>query len=311
MKLAFVFPGQGAQSVGMMQPYAELPQIEQTFRQASQVLKQDLWALVRDGDTEMLNLTVNTQPVMLTASIAIYRAWEALGGAQPSILAGHSFGELSAMVVSGAIAFEDALPLVRFRAEAMQQAVAETSGSMAVVLGLSDDGVRELCIDAAEDEVLEAVNYNAPGQVVIAGHRGAVVRGMERAKARGAKRALSLAVSVPAHCSLMRPAAAALDRYLEGVEINQPRIPVLHNSTLSCHPSAPEIKDALARQLHSPVRWAETVQHFVAQGIDTVIECGPGKVLTGLNKRIAEQLQLQCLSDVETIRAWAEKSKTE
>lgn len=301
MKLAFVFPGQGSQSVGMMKGYASLDIVRDTFVEASDILKQDMWQLVSDGPTEELNLTVNTQPVMLTAGVAVYRAWQQMGGAMPAIMAGHSLGEYSALVAAGAISFADALPLVRFRAEAMQQAVPEGVGGMAAILGLDDDAVRAVCAEAAQGEVLEAVNFNSPGQVVIAGNKSAVERGIEIAKAKGAKRALPLPVSVPSHCALMKPAAEALANHLQRVAVVAPAMPVLHNADVRNYQDASQIKDALARQLHSPVRWVETVQELARQGITHVVECGPGKVLTGLNKRINGELELLAFADAETM----------
>jgi [acyl-carrier-protein] S-malonyltransferase len=301
MKLAFVFPGQGSQSVGMMKGYEPLGIVRDTFVEASDILKQDLWQLVTDGPVEALNLTANTQPIMLTAGIAVYRAWQQMGGAVPEMMAGHSLGEYTALVAAGALSFADALPLVRFRAEAMQQAVPEGIGGMAAILGLDDDVVRAVCAEAANGEVLEAVNFNSPGQVVIAGHRSAVDRGIELAKAKGAKRALTLPVSVPSHCTLMKPAAEALAKHLQSVMVVAPGVPVLHNADVNSYQDALKIKDALARQLHSPVRWVETVQEFARQSITHVVECGTGKVLTGLNKRINSELEYMALSDTSAM----------
>lgn len=301
MKFAFVFPGQGSQSVGMMQGFDSLPIVRETFVEASDILKQDLWHMVSAGSAEEINATTNTQPVMLTAGVAVFRAWNALGGAQPALVAGHSLGEYSALVAAGALSFADALPLVRFRAQAMQEAVAEGVGGMAAILGLEDDDVRAVCAEAAQGEVVEAVNFNSPGQVVIAGHKQAVERGMELAKAKGAKRALPLPVSVPSHCALMRPAAEKLTTYLQSVAIQTPTIGVLHNADVTSHASGDAIKDALVRQLFSPVRWVETVRQFAAQGISHVAECGPGKVLAGLNKRIDGNLQSLALTDAAAL----------
>lgn len=301
MKLAFVFPGQGSQSVGMMKGYASLDIVRDTFVEASDILNQDIWQLVTDGSSEELNLTVNTQPIMLTAGIAVYRAWQQMGGTMPVIMAGHSLGEYTALVAAGAISFADALPLVRFRAEAMQQAVPEGLGGMAAILGLNDDDVSAACAEAAQGEVLEAVNFNSPGQVVIAGHKSAVERGIEIAKAKGAKRALPLPVSVPSHCALMKPAAEALANHLQRVVVVAPCMPVLHNADVSSYQDAAQIRDALARQLHSPVRWVETVQEFARQGVTHVVECGPGKVLTGLNKRINSELETLAFADADAM----------
>jgi len=301
MKFAFVFPGQGSQSVGMMQGFDSLPVVRETFVEASDILKQDLWQLASAGSAEELNLTANTQPLMLTAGVAVFRAWNALGGAQPALLAGHSLGEYSALVAAGALSFADALPLVRFRALAMQEAVAEGVGGMAAILGLEDDEVRAVCAEAAQGEVVEAVNFNSPGQIVIAGHKKAVERGMELAKAKGAKRALPLPVSVPSHCALMRPAAEKLTAYLQSVNVTKPVISVLHNADVCAYSDAEAIKDALVRQLFSPVRWVETVRQFAAQGVSHVAECGPGKVLAGLNKRIDGNLQSLALTDAAAV----------
>lgn len=302
MSLAFVFPGQGSQSVGMMNGFDGLSIVRQTFEEAGDVLKQDLWGMITGGNAEELNLTVNTQPVMLTAGVAVFRAWNALQGPQPTVLAGHSLGEYTALVASGALSFADALPLVRFRAQAMQEAVAEGVGGMAAILGLDEDAVRAVCVEAAQGEVLEPVNFNSPGQVVIAGHKAAVERGMVLAKEKGAKRALPLPVSVPSHCALMRPAADALTQRLLMISTQPPQIPVVHNADVKNHGDEAGIKDALARQLYSPVRWVETVQGFADQGIGTLAECGPGKVLAGLNKRIDGNMRAFALSDEAALR---------
>lgn len=302
MKFAFVFPGQGSQSVGMMQGFDNLPVVRETFEEAGDILKQNLWGMVADGGAEELSLTVNTQPVMLTAGVAVFRAWNALQGARPSVLAGHSLGEYTALVASGALSFADALPLVRFRAQAMQEAVAEGAGGMAAILGLDDDKVLAVCAEAAQGEVLEAVNFNSPGQIVIAGHKAAVERGMALAKEKGAKRALPLPVSVPSHCALMRPAAEALTQRLQAISIKTPQIPVVHNADVKSHGDEAAIKDALARQLYSPVRWVETVKGFSGQGIAALAECGPGKVLAGLNKRIDGDMRAFALADEAALR---------
>lgn len=301
MKTAFVFPGQGSQSVGMMQAYGDAAIVRDTFTEASDILKQDLWKLVTDGPVEEINQTVNTQPVMLTAGVAVWRLWNSLGGKQPSAMAGHSLGEYTALVAAGAISFADAVPLVRFRAEAMQNAVPEGVGAMAAVLGLDDEVVRAVCAEAAQGEVLEAVNFNSPGQVVIAGNKAAVERGAELAKTKGAKRALLLPVSVPSHCALMKPAGEALAEYLKNVSVSVPAIPVWHNADVAAHSDTEAIKDALVRQLYSPVRWVETVQAFVANGLVQVVECGPGKVLAGLNKRIDSAVQGVALADISSL----------
>jgi [acyl-carrier-protein] S-malonyltransferase len=303
MKIAFVFPGQGSQSVGMMQGWDDRAEVRATFAEASDALGQDLWALVTEGPAELLNQTVNTQPAMLAADIAAWRVWLSAGGVAPTLLAGHSLGEYAALVAAGALGFADAVRLVRFRAEAMQSAVPEGVGAMAAILGLDDDAVRAVCADAAAGEVVEAVNLNSPGQVVIAGHKGAVERAMVLAKEKGAKRALPLPVSVPSHSSLMLPAAERLLAHLEGVAIAAPAIPVLHNTDVQSHDDAGAIRAALAKQLHTPVRWVETVRALKAAGVERVIECGPGKVLAGLNKRIDDSLPAVALVDEASLAA--------
>lgn len=286
MKTAFLFPGQGSQSVGMMNGLAQYPEIKLTFDEASAVLGQDLWKLVSEGPAETLNQTAYTQPAMLTADIATWRVYLAQGGTLPAFMAGHSLGEIAALVAAGALDFADAVKLTRFRAEAMQNAVPDGVGAMAAVLGLDDDTVRAVCAEAAQGEVLEAVNLNSPGQVVIAGNKAAVKRGMTLAKEKGAKRALPLPVSVPSHSSLMKPAAEKFRAYLESIHLRAPEIPVLQNADVKSYSEPAAIKDALARQLHAPVRWVETVQALAAQGVTRCVECGPGKVLSGLAKRI-------------------------
>lgn len=302
-QFAFVFPGQGSQSRGMMNGYADFTAVRDTFFEASDVLKQDLWQLVAEGEDADLNATVNTQPIMLTAGVAVYRAWKSERGAQPTMMAGHSLGEYTALVAAGALSFADALPLVRYRAQCMQEAVPEGVGGIAAILGLDDEVVRAVCTEAAQGEVLEAVNYNSPGQVVIAGNRPAVERGMALAKDKGAKRALMLPMSVPSHCSLLRGAAEKLRTYLENVTVNAPGIPVLHNADVAAYSDAAKIKDALVRQLYSPVRWVETVQAFGKQGITHNLECAPGKVLAGLNKRIDTNQQAMAINDGEALKA--------
>lgn len=289
MKFAFFFPGQGSQSVGMMQGLADISIVRETFTEASDVLGQDFWSMVTEPN-EALNQTANTQPLMLTAGVATWRAWQQASDLKPSLMAGHSLGEYTALVAAGALSFKDALPLVRYRAEVMQSAVAEGVGAMAAILGLDDDIVRQVCAEAAQGEVVEAVNLNSPGQVVIAGNKAAVERGMDLAKDKGAKRALPLPVSVPSHCALMKPAAAELAKYLESVTIASGQIPVIHNADVAAYDDATKIKDALVRQLYSPVRWVETVQNVHQQGILATAECGPGKVLAGLTKRIITEL---------------------
>ncbi|HEY1438800.1 MAG TPA: ACP S-malonyltransferase [Casimicrobiaceae bacterium] len=303
MKLAIVFPGQGSQAVGMMAGYAEHPLVRDTFDEASQVLGQDLWALVHDGPAEVLNQTVNTQPVMLTADVAVYRAWRAAGGADASVMAGHSLGEYAALVAAGAIAFADALRLVRFRAQAMQDAVPQGVGAMAAIMGLDDEGVVAACAEAAQMQSVEAVNFNAPGQVVIAGHKEAVERAIVAAKARGAKRGLLLPVSAPFHSKLLQPAAEKLAAYLEEVPVRVASVGVLHNVDVARAATPKAIRAALARQAASPVRWVETIQAFVAQGVTHIIESGPGAVLTGLARRIAPGVETLPLNDANAIAA--------
>lgn len=300
MKFAFFFPGQGSQSVGMMQGLADMAVVRQTFDEASSILGQDFWTMVTDPN-EALNQTSNTQPLMLTAGVATWRAWQAQSSLSPSIMAGHSLGEYTALVAAGALTFKDALPLVRYRAEVMQNAVAEGVGAMAAILGLDDEIVRQICLEGAQGEVLEAVNLNSPGQVVIAGNKAAVERGMGLAKAKGAKRALALPVSVPSHCALMKPAAEALSVYLQSVPMATSLIPVIHNADVVAYHDANQMKDALVRQLYSPVRWVESVQSVYNQGITNSAECGPGKVLAGLTKRIVAELPCVALTNAESL----------
>jgi [acyl-carrier-protein] S-malonyltransferase len=303
MKLALVFPGQGSQSAGMMSRYDAYPVVRETFAEASAALDQDLWALIEGAEDDALNQTVNTQPVMLAADIAVYRAWRAAGGVAPAVLAGHSLGEYAALVVGGALTFTDALPLVRFRAQAMQEAVPAGIGAMAAIMGLDAAGVANACREAAQDQVVEPVNFNAPDQIVIAGHREAVERAVAAAKARGAKRAITLPVSAPFHSPLMKPAAERLAAYLARVAVNPTVVPVVHNADVRTAETPDAIRAALAAQAASPVRWVETIREFAAQGITHVIECGPGKVLTGLNKRIAPDLAALPLNDGDAIVA--------
>jgi len=298
--IAFLFPGQGSQSVGMMSGFGDLVIIRDTFAEASDVLGVDLWAMATEAN-DSINETTNTQPIMLTAGVATWRAWQAVSDRLPTVVAGHSLGEYTALVASGAISFKDALPLVRYRAEVMQNAVPAGVGAMAAILGLDDETVRAVCAEAAQNEVLEAVNLNSPGQVVIAGNKAAVDRGMELAKAKGAKRALPLPVSVPSHCALMKPAALQLAEYLKNVTVNAPLIPVLHNADVAAYSDGEKIKDALVRQLYSPVRWVETIQAIAAQGVTQTAECGPGKVLAGLTKRIVAELPCVALTSSDAL----------
>ena len=285
-KFAFVFPGQGSQAVGMLSGFADNEIVRQTIAEASDALQFNLGKLIAEGPKEDLDLTTNTQPVMLTAAVACYRAWIAAGGKAPGIVAGHSLGEYSALVAAGVIAFKDAVPLVRFRAQAMQDAVPVGQGGMAAILGLSDDEVRAACAEAAQSEVVEPVNFNAPAQVVIAGHKTAVERACEAAKTKGAKRALPLPVSAPFHSSLLKPASDRLRDYMAKLEFASPQLPLINNVDVAIVHDAAGIKDALVRQAASPVRWVETVQKMASDGVTHVIECGPGKVLAGLTKRI-------------------------
>ncbi len=299
-KTAFFFPGQGSQSVGMMNGFGDNPIIKQTFSEAADILKTDFWAMATEPN-ELLSLTQNTQPLMLIAGLATHRAYIAAGGLQANIHAGHSLGEYTALVASNALSFADALPLVKYRAETMQNAVPEGVGAMAAILGLDDEQVRATCKEAAQNEICEAVNYNSIGQVVIAGNKAAVERAMDICKAKGAKRALALPVSVPSHCALMRPAAEKLAEYLKSVTILTPQIPVIHNADVIAYNDPDKIKDALVRQLYSPVRWVEVVQAIHALGITNAAECGPGKVLAGLTKRIVAELPCSALISNEAI----------
>lgn len=305
MKFAFVFPGQGSQSVGMMNGYTDLPIVQETFQEASDILKQDFWSMVNTGPADDLNLTINTQPLMLTAGVAVYRAWTSLEGGKPAFLAGHSLGEYTALVAAEALSFADALSLVRFRAQAMQQAVPEGVGGMAAILGLDDEIIEAICHDITNQgkgESLEPANFNSPGQIVIAGHKNAVLQGIEMAKSKGAKRAIMLPMSIPSHCSLMRPAAESMQQQLEQVMLYPPKIPILHNADVKPHSDTTGIKEILVQQLISPVRWVDTIRAFAAAGITHVVECGPGKVLAGLNKRIDQNLQQLSLANSETIK---------
>ncbi len=299
-KIALFFPGQGSQSVGMMEGFGDNPTVKSTFTEGSDILGVDFWKMVTEPN-ELLNQTQHTQPLMLIAGIATYRAYIQAGGSEANIHAGHSLGEYTALVAAGALSFADALPLVKYRAEVMQAAVPEGVGAMAAILGLDDEVVRASCAEAAQGEVCEAVNYNSVGQVVIAGNKSAVERGMEIAKAKGAKRALPLPVSVPSHCALMKPAAEKLAHYLQNVTITTPQIPVIHNADVVAYNESEKIKDALVRQLYSPVRWVETVQKIQIEEACRFAECGPGKVLAGLTKRIIEGGNCAALVSAESI----------
>ena len=304
-----IFPGQGSQSAGMLARYGDMPAIRETLAEASDVLKQDLAKLIAEGPAEELNSTVNTQPVMVTAGICAWRAWRESGGADPALLAGHSLGEYTALVVAGAISFADCLPLVRLRGRAMQEAVPQGAGAMAAILGLDDEAVRSACAEAAEGDVCEAVNFNAPGQVVIAGHAPAVRRAIEGAKARGAKRAMALPVSAPFHSSLMAPAAARLREALDRIAVNSPTIPVIHNVDAKSRTDASGVKEALVTQADHPVRWVECVREIAARGAKLVFECGPGKVLAPLVGRAAKELQGIALADRAGLEQGAQLSK--
>jgi len=297
MKIAFVFPGQGSQSVGMLDAFGADPEVQSVLATANEALGEDLATLIARGPAEALGLTVNTQPAMLAAGVAIYRAWRAAGGPEPAVMAGHSLGEYSALTAAGALPLAAALRLVRFRARAMQEAVPAGSGAMAAILGLSDEAVLQACAEAARGEVLEAVNFNAPLQVVIAGHAAAVTRGCEVARRLGAKRAVPLAVSAPFHSSLMAPAAAQLRQRLRDEPIAAPRIPVINNIDVAIESEPDRIRDALARQAAGPVRWAEIVRRMAREGVTHVVECGPGRVLAGLTKRIEPALESLALTD--------------
>lgn len=300
---ACVFPGQGSQSVGMLQALAtEHTEVEATFAVASDVLGYDLWQLVQNGPEDELNQTAKTQPAMLAAGVAVWRVWRALGGPEPLAMAGHSLGEYTALVCAGALAFESAVSLVAERGRLMQAAVPADAGAMGAILGLDDDSVRAVCASAEQGEIVAAANFNSPGQVVIAGHSAAVQRAMTLTKAAGAKRALLLAVSVPSHCALMRDAAGQLAGRLAAVSIEPPHIPVLHNADVASYGDAAAIRDALARQLYQPVRWVETIRALHARGASMVIECGPGKVLAGLLKRIDPDLKALSLYDVASLQ---------
>ncbi|MGH8401623.1 MAG: ACP S-malonyltransferase [Gammaproteobacteria bacterium] len=310
MGFAVVFPGQGSQSIGMLNNFSDnYPQIKQTFAEASKILGYDLWALLQHGPEELLNATERTQPALLAAGVAVWRVWQAQVGPQPIAMAGHSLGEYTALVCAGALDFKTAVKLVEFRGQAMQQAVPAGEGAMAAIIGLDDDAVRAACAEAAQGQVVEAVNFNAPGQVVIAGNKAAVERAGEACKARGAKRALPLPVSAPSHCALMLPAAAKLAVRLAEVSFDSPAIPVIHNVDVASHPGAEAIRAALKAQLHSPVRWVETVQWLASQGVTRLVELGPGRVLSGLAKRIDKGLEAYSVNDQSSLEAALEAVK--
>jgi len=285
-KFAFVFPGQGSQAVGMLNGFADHAIVRQTLAEADDALQFNLSELIAEGPKEALDLTINTQPAMLTVAVAMYRAWLAAGGKAPAMVAGHSLGEYAALVAAGAITFKDAVPLVRFRAQVMQEAVPVGQGGMAAIVGLSDEEVRQVCAQAAQSEVVEAVNFNAPAQVVIAGNKAAVERACVAAKDRGAKLAIALPVSAPFHSSLLVPASDRLRAYMADLHFAAPQLPLINNVDVAMTHDPDAIKDALVRQAAHPVRWVETVQKMAAEGMTHIVECGPGKVLTGLTKRI-------------------------
>jgi [acyl-carrier-protein] S-malonyltransferase len=303
-KFAIVFPGQGSQTVGMLAELGEQHEVvQQTFAEASEALGYDLWSLIQNGPAEDLNQTFRTQPALLAASVAIWRVWQSLDLGQPAVLAGHSLGEYSALVCAGVIDFKQAIKLVELRGRLMQEAVPAGVGAMSAIIGLDDDVIAKACETAAQDQVVSPVNFNSPGQVVIAGHKEAVERAGELCKEAGAKRALPLPVSVPSHCALMKPAADKLAETLAAIEFNSPEIPVINNVDVIAQTDPVKIKDALVRQLHSPVRWTETVQSMHEQGVEKLVEAGPGKVLTGLTKRIVKTLTAAAVNDTASLNA--------
>ncbi|MCL2875351.1 MAG: ACP S-malonyltransferase [Betaproteobacteria bacterium] len=311
MAFSLVFPGQGSQSVGMMNGYGGSFVIREAFDEASEALGEDLWQMASAGSAERLAQTVNTQPLMLVAGVAVYRAWLAAGGPKPALVAGHSLGEYSALVAAGALAFADAVPLVRFRAQAMQEAVPEGEGAMAALLGLEIDEVHAVCAEAAEGEVVEAANLNAPGQIVVAGTKAAVERAMTIATAKGVKRAVLLPVSAPFHCALMKPAAERLREQLATVKIVRPEINVLNNVDVAVQDDPEKIRDALVRQASSPVRWIESVTAMATRGLTRVIECGPGKVLAAMTRRISKDVQGGSLHDAMSLEQMLMEMRTE
>lgn len=303
-QFAFVFPGQGSQAVGMLADVAaQYPIVEETFAEASAVLGYDLWALVQQGPAEELNKTWQTQPALLTASVALYRVWQQEGGKAPAMMAGHSLGEYSALVCAGVIAFSDAVRLVELRGKLMQDAVPEGTGAMSAIIGLDDESIAKACEESAQGQVVSPVNYNSPGQVVIAGHKEAVERAGAACKAAGAKRALPLPVSVPSHCALMKPAAEKLAVELQNITFNAPSIPVVNNVDVACATDPDEIRNALVRQLYSPVQWTKSVELMASRDITHLYEVGPGKVLTGLTKRIVDSLTASAINEPASLAA--------
>ena len=303
-QFAIVFPGQGSQTVGMLAELAaQFPLVGETFAEASAALGYDLWQLVQQGPAEELNKTWQTQPALLAASVAIYRVWLEQGGKQPALLAGHSLGEYSALVCAGVLDFADAVRLVELRGKLMQEAVPEGTGAMQAIIGLDDAAIRQACEESAQGQVVSPVNFNSPGQVVIAGNKEAVERAGVACKAAGAKRALPLPVSVPSHCALMKPAAEKLAVALEELTFNTPQVPVVNNVDVKCEQTSAAIRDALVRQLYSPVRWTESVEFIASRGVSQLVEAGPGKVLTGLTKRIADSLTAVAVNDPASLNA--------
>lgn len=303
MKFALVFPGQGSQSLGMMAAYGNHVVVRETFAEASNALGRDLWQLVQEGPAEALNQTVNTQPLMLTAGIAVYRLWRQLGGPLPAAVAGHSLGEYAALVAAEVLQLNDAVPLVELRAKAMQEAVPQGQGAMAAILGLDVPSIEAACAEAAQNQVVQAVNFNSPEQTVIAGHAAAVQRAADLCKAKGAKRALLLPVSAPFHCSLMQPAALRLKEKLATLALAQPTIPVVNNVDVAIETEPVRIRDALVRQAAAPVRWVETMRSMQGRGITHIIECGPGKVLSGVARRCADGLTGVSMTDSASVEA--------
>ena len=303
MTFALVFPGQGSQSLGMMNAYGDSAVVRKTFDEASAALGRDLWQLVAEGPAEALNQTVNTQPLMLTAGIAVYRLWQEKGGPVPAMVAGHSLGEYSALVAAGVLPLVDAVPLVELRAKAMQEAVPAGEGAMAAILGLDPEIIKAVCAESAQGQVVEAVNFNAPEQTVIAGHAAAVQRAADGCKAKGAKRAVMLPVSAPFHCALMQPAAEKLKARLAELTFNAPQIAVVNNIDVAVENDPARIKDALARQAAGPVRWVEIMRHMQAAGVTQVLECGPGKVLSGVAKRCADGIVGLAMADLAGLEA--------
>jgi malonyl CoA-acyl carrier protein transacylase len=309
-KFAMVFPGQGSQAVGMLKDLAEnYPVVKSTFDEASQVLGYDLWALVQEGPAEELNKTWQTQPALLASSVAIYRVWQSINGAQPEFMAGHSLGEYSALVCAGVIDFKDAIKLVELRGKLMQEAVPSGTGAMFAIIGLDNDSIQKACEQAAQGQVVAPVNFNSPGQVVIAGNKDAVERAGALCKEAGAKRALPLAVSVPSHCALMKPAADKLAITLNDITFNTPKFAVINNVDVKVETSAEKIKAALIAQLYSPVRWTESVEEMAKQGVTLLVEMGPGKVLTGLTKRIVDSLSACAVNDKASLDVAIENTK--